>query len=183
MARVAKQKKWFVLTVLLSTLFYLPFAHAKKNKKAYTKEDLLLAKPKKVRFRDRRLKKVYAYMVRQYKHVYSYASADGYIFPNERRELHFHIRLMQRLIIIDKRTRKVHSVYTRLIRKQRRYKRKNRWRKRRKKPLLTLAADEKALLKNAKYHRKRYEKMIRRFACRYIRTYSKRHKSHCSKRS
>ena len=92
---------------------------------------------------------------------------------------------------IDKRSYKVRKIYRKLSRKQkrklRRWRRKNRRyrrRRRRRKAIpkpVVLSSDERSLMKQAIYHRDRYEKMIRRFACRYIKRYPKRHKSHCKR--
>lgn len=155
-----------------------------RPKPRYSKKEYDYANPPNTRFRDKRLAKVYKILLRQYKHVYAHVASDGYIFPNEERELGFNIRLLHRLVTIDKRNHKVLKIYRKLRRKQARAKRKvrrryRRRRRRKKVKVVALSADEKYLLKRAVYHKKRYEKMIRRFACRYIKRYPKRHKSHC----
>jgi hypothetical protein len=154
--------------------------YAKKNK--HSKLDRNLANPPNPKFHDRRLKKVYRVLRKQYKMLYAHAASDGYIFPNEQQDLMPQLRILYRVITIDKRNKKVKRIYRRLWLKKRRYKRKNRWRKRRGKTLLSLSADEQSLMKSAAEHKTRYEKMIRRFACLYVKRYARRHKKICKKR-
>jgi len=161
---------------------------APRPRPRYTKKEYDYANPPNTRFRDKRLKKVYKVLLRQYKHIYSHVASDGYIFPNEERELGFNIRMLHRLVIIDKRNHKVLKIYRKVSRKKRRAdrqrRRRRRYRRRRRSRIKVkaLSADEKHLFKRAIYHKNRYEKMIRRFACRYIKRYPKRYKSHCKRR-
>lgn len=181
MTHVTQMLKCLTILAFLGGWLFVPMSQV-QAKGSYTKKEKMLAKPPKRRFYDRRLKRVYRHLTRQYKHIYSHVSADGYIFPNEERELKFNLRILYRVITIDKRNKKVLKIYRRLNRKQRRLNRKNRWRRRRRLKLLTLSDDDRVLYKKAKYHKVRYEKMIRRFACRYIPRYPKRYKRHCKKR-
>ncbi len=136
-----------------------------------TKEEKDLATVPKIRFFDWRLGKIYAKLARQYKHLYGHAAADGYIFPNERRDLLFQRRHMNRIITIDRRNHKILSLYKKHRRKFRfntRHPRK-------------MSKDDREFLKLLIKHKIRYEKMIRRFACRYIPNYKKRFRHHCKK--
>tara|TARA_B100000609_G_scaffold199265_1_gene201608 strand:- start:560 stop:1054 length:495 start_codon:yes stop_codon:yes gene_type:complete len=154
------------LSLLLALVIFssTPF-HVADAKESYTKEDKNLAKLPKVRFRDWRLRKVWKVLARQYKSIYHNFAGDGYIFPNERRELMFTRRIMRRLEIIDKRSHKVKKVY----RKFRRIKKRKR------------KANYAEIMTFLEKKKKRYETMIRRFACRHISKYKKRHRSHCPK--
>lgn len=152
------------LLVLMFCYACVPVASAKKP---YTKEEVSLAKIPKVRFHDRRLRKVFKRFARQYKHMYHNAAADGYILPNELGDLHIQRRQMKRLILIDRRNHKVKVAY---------YKYKRIRRRRR-------TTAQKEAMGQLKKRRERYEQMIRRFACRHIPKYKRRYrKTHCRKR-
>ena len=155
----------------------------------YTKEEVDLSRPKRASFRDWRLRAINKIMARQYKHIYSHISADGYILPNEHRELLFHRNFMHRLWLIDKRNHICKKVIRRLSYKKRRqrrklrrrYRRRRRYRKSKRAAISLLSSEEQDLYTKAKQKHDQYEKMIRRFSCRYLPKYPKRHKQHCRK--
>ncbi len=169
-----------------------------KGKDGYSKQEVRLSELPKYKIKDRRLRKIFKKMVKQYKHIYGHASADGYILPNELRDLKFQRGFMYRLFLIDKRHREAKTQHRRFQRKcrrkyrkeYRRYRRlRRRYRRRRyrhkrkrlKKP--KLASADRHHLSDLKLRFTRYETMIRRFACRYLPQYKRRYrKSHCRKR-
>lgn len=158
----------FLLLAAMS-LSLLPLqAQARKNKtqkkKGYTKEDIRMSRIPRVRLSDRRLSRVWKVLVRQYKHMYSHAAADGYIWPYEMKDLLFQRRILKRIYIIDKQNRKILIQYRKLRRRR-------------------LSAKGKKKYRKLQKSRKQHEAMIRRFACRYLKKYRKKRRSHCKKQS
>lgn len=150
----------------------------------YTKQERQLSKLPNYRFHDRRMRKIFRKMKKEYKHVYAHASSDGYILPNEMKDLKFQRGFVFRLYIIDKRQYKVKKE----LRKFKRHCRK----KYRRARIKARRAGRKHYMKTSdiRYMRKltkmydRYEGMMRRFACRYLKRYKRRYRrTHCRRRS
>lgn len=128
-----------------------------------TKEDIELSKVPALRISEPRLKKVFAALGRQYKHMYAHAAADGYIVPQEKSELHFQRRLLTRIHAIDQHyqelKRKLHTLQ------------------------IAKMDSDTHKRKYAEYTQEMAESeaTIRRFACRHIDGYPKKNPSHCAK--
>ena len=186
---------WIVFFVSCG-VFFCDTNPATAKKDDYTKQEVRLSAIPKYRFRDRRMRKIFKKMVRQYKLIYEHAAADSYILPNELKDLKFQRGFMYRLFIIDRRYRKAKIEYRKFKRKtrlkyrrlrrryrrlRRRYRRNRKKRKRLRKPVMTIS--EKQRLVDLKKQHARYDAMIKRFACRYLPRYKRRYrKSHCRKR-
>lgn len=162
---------FFVATFVVGAWFVVsaPDAQAKKTAKNST-EEIQLAKVPYHRFSDWRLKKIYRSLGKKYRLLYAHASYDGFILPDERRDLLFERRILHRLRVIDKRYKKINKEYRKHKRHYRRQKRRRR-----------LTKEDKYKRKVLAGYKKRYERMIRRFACRYLKRYKRRYRKHCKR--
>jgi uncharacterized membrane-anchored protein YhcB (DUF1043 family) len=152
--------------ILVYALFGVSQMVAAKNT-PYTQEEIDLSRVPEVKFHDHRLRDIYKIMAKQYRHLYDHAAADGYILPNEMRDLQFHRRFMSRLHIIDQQYHKLNQLYKDYAARD-------------KKRLLK--PEDKKILAEIRQKQSEYESMIRRFACRYLPNYAKKHKKHCPKK-
>lgn len=150
----------------------------------YTKQERRLSVIPKYRFHDRRMRKIFRKMAKEYKHVYAHAASDSYILPNEMKELKFQRGFMYRLFLIDRRRHKVKKELRKFKRHCRKKYRRARIKARRSgKKHYMKTADIKYMRKLEKLY-KRYEGMVRRFSCRYLKRYKRRHRrTHCRRRS
>ncbi len=161
--------RFVCLAALCFPLFALPTA-AKAND-PYTKQEINLSKPPAARMKDKRLKRVYQTLAKQYKLIYGYAAQDGYLMPKEVQEIAFHRRLIRRIIDIDENNAQIRTELQALHKKARLL--------RRRRKVLDETDQKRQTELQAK--QERLEKMIRRFACRHDAQYKQRNPAHCPK--
>lgn len=154
------------------------------NEDDYSQQEKRLSQIPKYTFFDKRMKRVFQLMAKQYKHLYSHAASDGYILPDELRELKFQRQFMHRLYLVDKR----HQLAKRELDKfektcRKKYAKERRIARRRKQIHKMKPVDEKQMTE-IKQQFQRYEEMIRRFSCRHLADYKKRYNNtHCRRPS
>lgn len=154
------------------------------NQDDYSQQEKRLSQVPNYPFIDKRLKRIFDKMAKQYKSMYSHAASDGYLLPGELRELQFHRQFMYRLHLVDKR----HQLAKRELLKfekvcHKKYYRERKIARRRKKIHKMQPQDEKQMAEIKKQYQ-RYEDMIRRFSCLHLADYKQKHKNnHCRRRS
>ena len=129
-----------------------------------SKQEVSLSRIPRVKFKDWRLRRIHRTLGKQYLMMYRHAADDGYIWPNELNDLKAHRLIMHRMVIIDRQYKKIRGDYRTL----RRLKRRRR-----------LDAEGKKRLAKVKTRREYFERMVRRFACRYLKRYKRRHRAKC----